>query len=100
MNALTTIIILQALIFGGFSAWLAKQKNRDMLGWFILGALFSFIALIAIAAVPSPPSSKSVEIELLGEEGNKETILLQKTFSIIFGIVALIVILALIFSHR
>lgn len=50
---MVTIIILQAIIFGGFSAWIAKQKNRDPLNWFLFGLFFSLIALIAIA-VSSP----------------------------------------------
>lgn len=67
MNGLTGLIILQALVFGGFCAWLAKQKNRDVVGWFILGALFSFIALIAIAA--SPP--RKLQTDFREKDGDK-----------------------------
>lgn len=52
METFIILIFLQAIVFGGFSAWLAKQKNRDPLGWFLLGMLFSLIALIAVAAAP------------------------------------------------
>jgi uncharacterized membrane protein len=57
MNVLGTVIILQALVFGGFSAYLAKEKGRDAVGWFLLGACFSLIALIAIAATPKLDSA-------------------------------------------
>lgn len=45
--------ILSGIIFGGFSAYIAKEKKRDIYLWFFLGFLFSIIALIAVAAIPS-----------------------------------------------
>jgi hypothetical protein len=47
------IIGLSGLIFGGGSAILASNKNRDIFGWFILGFLFNLVALIVIAALSS-----------------------------------------------
>ena len=47
-----TIFILSGLITAGFSAFIAKEKNRDQFGWFALGFIFSIIALIALIAVP------------------------------------------------
>jgi hypothetical protein len=44
--------IVQAAAFGGFYPWLAKQKNRDTVSWFFLGALLSFVASIALAVAP------------------------------------------------
>ena len=56
MKTLILLLVLQGVVFGGFCAWLAKQKNRDVGGWFFLGLLFSLVALIAIAvATPLKP---------------------------------------------
>jgi drug/metabolite transporter (DMT)-like permease len=52
METLVIIIIVQAFIFGAFSSFIAKEKNRDQAGWFFLGFFFSFIALLALIAVP------------------------------------------------
>jgi hypothetical protein len=45
-------ILVNSVIFGGFCAYLAGEKGRSSLNWFLLGALFSFIALIALVAIP------------------------------------------------
>ena len=60
------IIITQGIIIGGFSGFIAKEKNRDQAGWFFLGFLFSLLAVIAIAAVPKLEKSTS---ELTQEGG-------------------------------
>ena len=44
--------LLQAIVFGSFSAFVASEKNRNSMGWFLLGFFFSFIALIAVCGVP------------------------------------------------
>lgn len=41
------------LAWGGFTAWLADQKERDPLGWFALGLLFGPIALLAVGLAPT-----------------------------------------------
>ena len=46
------IILLQGIIFGSFSSFIAKEKNRDSLNWFILGFFFSFLAILALIATP------------------------------------------------
>ncbi|MFC2083649.1 hypothetical protein ACFLS9_01195 [Bacteroidota bacterium] len=51
-GAVLAIFIVVGAIFGGFCAFIAKEKNRDSAAWFFLGLLFSLIALIAIAVVP------------------------------------------------
>ena len=51
MELTNTLIFL--VFFGVICLYIAQQKNRSMLGWFILGFCFSFIALIAILGVPS-----------------------------------------------
>ncbi len=52
MAFLTALILVQALIVGWFSAYIAGQKNRSRTNWFILGFLFSFLALLALVALP------------------------------------------------
>lgn len=59
---LISIPFVWGIIFGCFCAFLAKQKNRDTGAWFILGFLFSLIALIAIAV--SPIREKKIEAEV------------------------------------
>jgi hypothetical protein len=55
------IFLIQGVVIGAFSAFIASQKNRRRLSWFALGFLFSIIALVALVAVPKrdePPSRK------------------------------------------
>ena len=47
-----TLLIIQALVFAGFCSFVAKEKNRDSFSWFLLGLLFSVIAMLALIAVP------------------------------------------------
>ena len=35
-----------------FCTWLAREKNRDLAVWFVLGCLFGILALVAIAGMP------------------------------------------------
>lgn len=44
-------------MFAFFCGYLAGQKNRDSAGWFVLGFLFSFIALLVLIGAPvaEPP---------------------------------------------
>ncbi|MCL4547142.1 MAG: zinc ribbon domain-containing protein [Bacteroidetes bacterium] len=46
------IILFQGIIFGSFCSFIAKEKNRDAPGWFILGFVFSFLAVLALVAIP------------------------------------------------
>jgi hypothetical protein len=48
---LLLIIGVAGIIFGGACAIVASNKNRDALGWFVLGLVFNLIALIVIAAL-------------------------------------------------
>lgn len=54
------IIVVSGVVFGGACAILASNKNRDALGWFILGFLFNIVGLIVIAAL-TPLEKKGVE---------------------------------------
>jgi hypothetical protein len=65
------IIFTSGVVFGGACAILAANKNRDPLGWFVLGFLFSIIALIVIAALsPAEKSSDNGRSKL--RQGNGE----------------------------
>ncbi len=56
------VFLLQGVVFGCFSAFVASQKNRRRLTWFTLGFFFSLIALITLVAVPkkdeAPPPKR------------------------------------------
>lgn len=45
------IFLMSGIVFGGACAIVATNKNRDGLGWFVLGFLFSLVALIVIASL-------------------------------------------------
>lgn len=46
------VIFLQGLIFGVFCSYIAGQKNRNRFSWFVLGYLFSILAMLTLVAVP------------------------------------------------
>jgi hypothetical protein len=46
------LFLLHAIIFGSFSAFMAGQKNRDKVAWFVLGVVFSFLAIIVLVGLP------------------------------------------------
>ena len=60
MSTLAVIIMVQAIIFGSFTAFVAKEKNRGTLSWFFLGFFFSIIALLALMAVPAKQIPETV----------------------------------------
>jgi multisubunit Na+/H+ antiporter MnhB subunit len=45
-----------AMAVGCFTSWLADRKGYNGLLWFLLGLVFSFIALIALAGAPVKPA--------------------------------------------
>ena len=49
---LFVLFLIQGAIFGGFCAYLASQKERDGASWFLLGFLFSIIALLVLIGSP------------------------------------------------
>lgn len=52
MNEYILVLFIAAVIFGMFSGFVGAEKNRDKIGWFILGAIFGPIALLAVAGLP------------------------------------------------
>lgn len=61
MEVLVWIIILQGIIFGAFSSFIAKEKNRDSGGWFVLGFFFSLLAILALIGLPKLTDFRFVE---------------------------------------
>ena len=56
-----TVLIIQGIIFGGFCAFIASQKNRDSGSWFFLGFFFSILAVLALIAIPKENSADQPE---------------------------------------
>jgi hypothetical protein len=56
------IIFIQGIISGGFCAFIASQKNRDSLGWFFLGFLFSILAILALIAIPKHNDTNQFDV--------------------------------------
>ena len=46
------LIILWKITFAFFCWYVAKEKNRSQVSWFVLGLLFSIIAMLALIAIP------------------------------------------------
>ena len=46
-------LVVWVLIWGGLTAWLASEKGRDPLVWFILGGLFALLAIIVVGLSPN-----------------------------------------------
>lgn len=55
------LILLGHLIFGvvmgGFCAYLAEEKGHSGGAWFVLGLLFSFLALLVLIGLPNERGS-------------------------------------------
>src|SRR5437870_2151424 len=49
---MVAVLGMQGVVFGLFCAFVAKSKNRNMVGWFYLGFLFSIVALISLVGMP------------------------------------------------
>lgn len=61
-------VVVHCVLVGALASWLAKQKGRDELGWFVAGALFSIIGLIAIAgALPLEPGNDDDQLDSSSE---------------------------------
>ena len=46
-------------VLGGVAtAWIASRKGRSVVGWGILGLIFSVIAVIVVAVLPKPDRNR------------------------------------------
>jgi len=57
-------LIIQGVISGGFCAYIASQKNKDSSEWFVLGFLFSILAVLALIAIPNENNTDQPDITL------------------------------------
>lgn len=66
MDILWWILIVDTVVFGGLTAWLATTKSRSGFVWFVLGSLLGPLALLAVGLAPAslqgelPPRSSGV----------------------------------------
>jgi hypothetical protein len=74
MESLWVIILLQAIIFGFFCSFIAKEKKRDSISWFMLGFFFSFIAVLALVAIPKQEQKISVNTEGMVNSKSSKTV--------------------------
>ena len=59
---LITIVIW--ILMGVWASNIAQKKNRDKVGWFILGLIFGLFAVAAVYIVdPLPPKQEQVETQ-------------------------------------
>tara|TARA_Y100000310_G_scaffold261907_1_gene271433 strand:+ start:235 stop:465 length:231 start_codon:yes stop_codon:yes gene_type:complete len=47
-----SVAAIQGVIVGGFCCYLASEKGRNGWDWFILGVLFSLVALLVLMSLP------------------------------------------------
>jgi len=84
------VFFIQGIIFGGFCAYLAKQKGRDGVSWFFIGAIFGLIGFIAIIATPKiEPTAQTVKADRSQKQYGNAT---QRV-----GVVALLLFLLFMF---
>ena len=50
---MVVLIAIYGITFGSFSAYLASEKGRMGIDWFVLGALFGPIALLTVVGLPA-----------------------------------------------
>ncbi|ABR47451.1 hypothetical protein Amet_1244 [Alkaliphilus metalliredigens QYMF] len=68
-------ILMFELIVGAYAAIKAHQKSRNPLLWFVLGAVFSVIALAVIIAMPKKEKNS---ISVAGEEETTDKHIFQQ----------------------
>src|SRR2546430_2030790 len=57
---MTTLLIMQGLVFAVFCSFIADNKNRNSMAWFALGFLFSIVSLIALVGVSTLDQTQDV----------------------------------------
>jgi hypothetical protein len=45
--------VVIGVAFGGFTGWVAEEKGRSGMTWFVLGFFFTFLALVSLAIAPA-----------------------------------------------
>ena len=58
---LVAVLVYNSLVSAAFSAFVASEKGRDGGGWFVLGFLFGFLALLAIVGLPKIDGSLAAQ---------------------------------------
>lgn len=79
------LLLFQAAIFGLFSAFIATQKNRDAIGWFLIGFFFSILAIFALIAIPPRNPNAPKQTYFQGENdlnSQKYQMFLVKKYSV------------------
>ncbi|AXI51014.1 hypothetical protein [Sulfitobacter sp. SK025] len=110
MDILLTIGIVLALAGGVLSGVVAAAKNRDPVGWGIVGAIFPLLGLIAIAGMPTARRTKGTKTVPTDVEKPTETAARTEASSsedtttgnviilIIFGVITVMVVIIAAFS--
>ncbi len=57
MKMLLSLFML--LFFGALSAYIAKQKDRDPVGWFLIGVLLGIFSPLILLFLPNASASKN-----------------------------------------
>ncbi|MFC2084937.1 hypothetical protein ACFLS9_07770 [Bacteroidota bacterium] len=60
---LIAIFVIVGIIFGFNCLFIAREKNRDPRVWFLLGLLFSVLALITLVGAPAKEKEEFIEPE-------------------------------------
>lgn len=61
MEFIFVMFFLQGIVFGFFCSYIAGEKNRGRGEWFVLGFLFSILAVFALIAVPKLENAQTNE---------------------------------------
>lgn len=56
------MLIMIMLLGGMISAVVASGKNRNAIGWFVIGALFPLLGVILAIVLPGNPPAQEVEL--------------------------------------
>lgn len=82
LEFIVVLILAQGAIFGLFCSFIAAQKNRNSFGWFIIGFFFSFLAVLALIAIPRKRAKNS---QLMKSPGDSITNLTKLDQGLFFG---------------